>query len=88
MIPEPKSRTTGAKRTGRVGAFAPALAVVGCLAACSLPIVGAAFATGLGAHLLGIPTWTYLILAAAAIATIIGRRRNRRPSNACESCDC
>ena len=87
MIPEPKPRIE-AKRTGRVGAFAPALAVFGCLAACSLPIVGAALATGLGAHLLGIPMWTYLALTTATFATIIVRRRNRRPSNACESCDC
>ena len=72
----------------RVGAVGPALVAIACLAVCSLPLIGATFAAGLGAHLLGIPTWTYLVLAAVTIGAFIARARNRSSQTACGSCDC
>ncbi len=85
VAPDTVNETT--KQSRRVGMFTPALVAIACFAACSLPLLGAAFAAGLGAYVLGIPTWTYLVAAAITVAAIVARRRNRTSKAACGSCE-
>ena len=76
------------KGLGKTAMFGGTLAVIGCMLACSLPLIAAGGAlAGLGALLAG--WWPVVVLslaAAAGIAVVYLRRRRAAVSSA--GCDC
>lgn len=76
------------KALGKTAMFTGTFAVIGCMLACSLPLIAAGGAlAGLGAIMAGWWPLAVLSLAAAAGITVVYRRR-RKPATDSASCNC
>lgn len=77
-----------AKALGKTAIFTGTLAVIGCVLACSLPLIAAGGAlAGFAAFLAGWWPLAALSLAAAAGLTVVYLRR-RKPATNSASCNC
>lgn len=76
---DPSMRQHAGPDTSRQGSnkLLGGAAAVACVGACSFPLVGAAFAAGIGSRFLGLPMWAYGVGVAAVAGGMLWRRRLR-----------